>query len=151
VRVEPETGGLDYYTFYVYCNFVFLVTWAGELIFDYIVNAADDVPGDQDTAYYLGFTPGKTNHKGDWSFAYKYARIEKDSVIGSMNDQDFYGANRKGHKVKFRYMFLDRVQFATAFFYTDPVTQWAPTSVTFDKNKSREHGERLQVDFVLKF
>ncbi|MGB5992018.1 MAG: putative porin, partial [Desulfobacterales bacterium] len=61
------------------------------LIFDYIVNTADNVPNDQDTAYYIGFNLGKAKKKGDWSIGYKYARIERDAVIGSMNDQDFYG------------------------------------------------------------
>ena len=122
-----------------------------KLIFDYIVNTADDVPDDQDTAYYLGFTLGKTKHKGDWSLAYKYARIEKDALIGSMNDQDFYGANRKGHKIKFRYMLFDHLQFGVAYFNTDPVYDWNPASVTFSKNKSREHEDRLQTDFIFKF
>jgi len=122
-----------------------------KLIFDYIVNTADDVPSSQDTAYYAGFKLGKEKKKGDWSLLYKYARIEKDAVIGSMNDQDFYGANRKGHKVMFRYMVLDRLRFGTAYFYTDPVKDWDTSSVTFDKNKDREHEDRLQAEFVFKF
>lgn len=122
-----------------------------KLMFDYIVNTADDVPSDQDTAYFAGFKLGKEKKQGDMSLFYKYARIEKDSVIGSLNDQDFYGANRKGHKVKFRYLVFDQVTFATAYFHTEPVTSWDPDSVTFDKNKNREQEDRLQVEFVLKF
>jgi hypothetical protein len=121
------------------------------LIFDYIVNAADNVPDGQDTAYYVGFNLGETKKKGDWSLEYKYARIERDAVVGSLNDQDFYGANRKGHKVKFKYMVLDRLRFDTAFFYTDPVTQWDPSDVTFSKNKQREHEDRLQTDLIFTF
>ncbi len=122
-----------------------------KLTFDYIVNTADDVPGDYDTAYFVGFELGKTKQKGDWSLLYKYARIENDAVIGSMNDQDFYGANRKGHKIQFRYMLLDPLEFATAYFYTDPVNGWDPSDVTFNKNKEREHEERVQADFIFKF
>ena len=122
-----------------------------KLIFNYVVNTADDVPSDYDTAYFVGFELGKTKQKGDWSFLYKYARIENDALIGSMNDQDFYGANRKGHKIKFRYMLLDRLQFATAYFYTDPVNDWDTGSVTFSNNKSRMHEDRLQADFIFKF
>jgi len=121
------------------------------LIFDYIVNTADNVPGDQDTAYYIGFDLGKAKKKGDWSIGYKYARIERDAVIGSMNDQDFYGANRKGHKVKFGYMILDRLRFDAAYFYTDPVTDWNPSDVTFSKNKEREHEDRVQTDLIFNF
>ncbi len=122
-----------------------------KLIFDYIVNTADNVPSDQDTAYYLGFELGKAKKKGDWSIGYKYARIERDALIGSMNDQDFYGVNRKGHKVKFKYMVLDRLRFDAAYFNTDPVTDWDPSDVTFDKNESREHEDRIQTDLIFKF
>jgi hypothetical protein len=121
------------------------------LIFDYIVNTADDVPSDQDTAYYIGFDLGESKKKGDWSIGYKYARIERDAVIGSMNDQDFYGANRKGHKVKFNYMILDKLRFDAAYFYTDPVTDWNPSDVTFSKNKQREHEDRVQTDLIFNF
>jgi len=122
-----------------------------KLIFDYIENSDNDVPSGQDTAYFAGFKLGKEKIKGDWSLFYKYARIEKDSVIGSMNDQDFYGANRKGHKVMFRYMLLDRLRFGTAFFYTDPVTAWDPTSPNWSNERSRGHEDRLQTEFVFKF
>ncbi|MFO7553884.1 MAG: putative porin [Desulfobacterales bacterium] len=121
------------------------------LIFDYIVNTADNVPSDQDTAYYLGFELGKAKKKGDWSIGYKYARIERDALIGSMNDQDFYGANRKGHKAKFKYMVLDRLRFDVAYFYTDPVTDWDPSDVTFSKNQEREHEDRVQTDLIFNF
>jgi hypothetical protein len=121
------------------------------LIFDYIVNTADHVPGDYDTAYYAGFDLGNTKKKGDWSLNYYYARIENDAVIGSMNDQDFYGANRKGHKVGFKYMLYDQVQFATTYFNTDNLNSWDTSSITFNKNKSREHEDRLQTDFTFKF
>ena len=122
-----------------------------KLIFDYIVNTADDVPGKRDTAYFAGFKLGKTKKQADWSLFYKYARIEKDSVIGSMNDQDFYGANRKGHRVSVKYMLFNRLQFGTSYFYTDPITDWDTTSVTFGNNRNREHEERLQTELVFKF
>jgi hypothetical protein len=123
------------------------------LIFDCILNTADHVPSDQDTAYYAGFELGSHKKKGDWSLAYKYARIERDALIGSLNDQDFYGANRKGHKIKLRYMLHDRVELGTAFFYTDPITTWGTpaTNPNFDNDRDREHEDRLQVDLILKF
>ena len=122
-----------------------------QLMFDYIVNTSEKVPGGQDTAFFAGFKLGEEKKKGDWSLFYKYARIEKDALVGSMNDQDFYGANRKGHKVMFRYMLFDRLRFGTAFFYTDPVTPWDPASPNFANERSREHENRLQGEFVLKF
>lgn len=123
-----------------------------QLIFDYIVNAADNVPSDQDTAYFAGFKLGDDKKQGDWSLLYKYARIEKDSVIGSMNDQDFYGANRKGHKVMFTYMVYDQLRFGAAYFYTDPIKDWEPNPITWkDNDQNREHEDRLQIEFVFTF
>ena len=121
------------------------------LIFDYIVNTDDEVPSDQDSAYSLGFQVGKEKKKGDWSFWYKYARIEKDAVIGSLNDGDFYGSNREGHKLQLRYMFFDRVQIRTSFFYTDPIIDWNPDSPTYLLDQFRGHEDRLQVDLLFFF
>ncbi|MBL7180307.1 MAG: putative porin [Desulfobacterales bacterium] len=122
-----------------------------KLTFDYIKNTDGDVPDDKDTAYYAGFTLGQNKQKGDMSLDYKYARIERDAVIGSMNDQDFYGANRKGHKVTFSTLLLDKLMFQTAYFYTDPVTAWVPNSTNWTNEKNWEHEERLQGDFILSF
>lgn len=122
-----------------------------KLIFDYIQNTDDDVPSDQDTAYYAGFGLGRDKDRGDWSINYKYARIEKDALIGSMNDQDFYGANRKGHKVFGSYMLLKNLKFSMAYFYTDPIIDWDPTSPTWSTDKTRGHEDRLQVDFNFLF
>ena len=154
--ILDATGDLQYkydYNLWEGISFVKfkLGTIPTTLIFDYIVNTADNVPGDQDTAYYIGFNLGEAKKKGDWSVGYKYARIERDAVIGSMNDQDFYGANRKGHKVKLNYMILDRLRFDAAYFYTDPVTDWNPSDVTFSKNKQREHEDRVQTDLIFNF
>jgi len=120
-----------------------------KLTFDYIRNT-ESVPT-EDTAYYAGFTLGETKKKGDLSLDYKYARIERDALLGSMADMDFYGANRKGHKVTFGAMLLDRLLFQTAYFYTDLVTPWVPSSTNWTNEQYWGHEERLQVDFVLSF
>ena len=122
-----------------------------QLLGDYIVNVADRVPSDEDTAYYAGFQVGKAKKKGEWAVAYKYARIERNALIGSMNDQDFYGANRKGHKVKLMFRPLNHVRFDMAYFYTDPIKDWDPSDITFNKNKERMHEDRVQVDLIFDF
>ncbi len=122
-----------------------------KLIFNYIVNTADDVPDENDTAYYAGFDLGSAKKKGDWALAYKYARIENDAVIGSMNDQDFYGANRKGHKVKFSTMLYDRLEFATAYFHTQNVNAWDPASPLWSVNSLRATEDRIQIDLIFKY
>jgi hypothetical protein len=122
-----------------------------ELMFDYIVNTAEGVPGGHRNAFLAGLKIGQEKHKGDWHVFYKYARIEKDAVIGSMNDQDFYGANRKGHKLTLRYLLDDHIRIGASLFYTDPVTPWDPDSLTFKSERSREHETRLQTEFLFKF
>jgi hypothetical protein len=122
------------------------------LIFDYVVNVAENVPESKDSAYYAGFILGQEKKKGDWSFLYKYAYIEQDAVIGSLNDQDFYGSNRKGHKLMLRYLPFDRLTLSTSLFLTENIKDWDPNSPTF-KNNDQNRGEetRFQVDAIMKF
>ena len=122
-----------------------------KLTFDYIKNVAEDVPDDQDTAYYAGFTLGTAQNRGDWSFLYKYARIERDALVGSLNDQDFYGANRKGHKLALSYKVLKNLRLRTAYFDTRPVSKWDPDSPNWNNEKYRGKEHRLQVDCLLLF
>jgi hypothetical protein len=123
-----------------------------QLIFDYIVNGAENVPSSKDSAYYAGFNLGQEKKKGDWSFLYKYAHIEQDAVIGSLADGDFYGSNRKGHKLMFRYLPFDRLTLSTALFFTENIKDWNPDSPTF-RNNDQTRGEetRFQVDAIFKF
>ena len=46
-----------------------------KLMLDYIVNTADDVPGNQDNTFPAEFKLDREKQRGDWSFLYKYARI----------------------------------------------------------------------------
>jgi Skp family chaperone for outer membrane proteins len=123
-----------------------------QLLFNYIVNGADNVPSSRDSAYYAGFLLGQEKKKGDWSLLYKYARIEQDAVIASLNDQDFYGSNRRGHKLMFRYLPFERLTLSTSLFLTENIKDWDPASPTF-KNNDQNRGEetRLQVDAIFKF
>ena len=92
--------------------------------FDYIHNSADGVPSNEANAYCGFFKIGRDKKKGDYSLYYKYACIGQNAVVGSLNDQDFYGANRKGHKVALKYHPFKYTTLRSAFYYTDPVTTW---------------------------
>ncbi len=117
---------------------------------DYILNRDSSVPSGQDKAYYLGFTLGKLRKKSDWELGYKYGRIEKDSLLGSMADMDFYGANRKGHKVWFYTYPVDRLRVGLAYFITKPVTPWSKAeSESIYKDIGDE--KRIQVDSIFEF
>lgn len=118
--------------------------------FDYIVNTDPNVPSNQDTAYYAGFDLGRLQKKYDWLLGYKYARIEKDALLGSMADMDFYGANRKGHKAYFYYKPFDRFAVGGAYFITKPVSAWTtPESNSIYKEFGREN--RIQIDTIFQF
>lgn len=121
---------------------------------DYIYNAADDVPSDENKAYNFSFKIGNEGKKGDYSLFYKYAYIEQNAVLGCLNDQDFYGANRKGHKVALQYWPFSNMLLRAAFFYTDPVSAWKTAeegNPLWNSDRYKEHEDRLQVDFVFKF
>ncbi len=125
-----------------------------EVTLDYINNLADGIPGGEDYAYLGSFLIGQHKKKGDYSLYYKYARIGKNAVVGGLNDQDFYGANRKGHKVAVQYLPIDHLILRVAFFYTDPITLWDPNSPTFGSpynDRNRMHENRFQFDCIFNF
>jgi len=119
---------------------------------DYVYNAADGVPSDENKAYYVSFKIGKDRNKGDYSLFYKYAYIEQNAVVGCLNDQDFYGANRKGHKVAIHYWPFRNTLLRAAFFYTDPVTTWRKQgNPLWNADRYKMHEDRLQMDVIFKF
>ena len=157
--VDPTTGNINYEYGYklweAYSKIGFqLGSYPVIVYLDYIYNAADGVPSDENKAYNVSFKIGNEGQKGNYAFFYKYAYIEQNAVVGSLNDQDFYGANRKGHKLAFHYWPFSNMLLRTAFFYTDPVSAWktaAQGNPLWNSDRYREHENRLQVDFVFKF
>jgi len=122
------------------------------LTLDYVHNAADGVPSDEDSAYYASFKIGRDRKKGDYSLFYKYAYIEQNAVVGALNDQDFYGANRKGHKVAVHYWPFENTLLRACFFYTDPVSIWQKEgNPLWNGDRYKMHEDRFQMDFIFKF
>ena len=118
----------------------------------YIHNAADGVPSDESNAYCGFFKIGRDKKKGDYSLYYKYAYIGQNAVVGSLNDQDFYGSNRKGHKVVLKYHPLKYTTLRAAFFYTDPVTTWQKEgNPLWNGDRYKMHEDRVQMDCIFKF
>jgi len=113
--------------------------WPLQLWLDYIVNTAEGLPEDADTAWSVGFQLGKPKKKGDWAIYVKYAQIESDAVVGAINDASFYGANRTGYKVQVQYQVADPVQVALAWFQTDAL------------NGPENSEDRIQLDFIFRF
>ncbi len=119
---------------------------------DYVRNTAEGVPSDEDSAYYASFKIGRDKNKGDYSLFYKYAYIEQNAVVGAINDQDFYGANRKGHKIALHYWPFKNTLVRAVFFYTDPVSIWKKEgNPLWNADRYKMHEDRLQMDFIFKF
>jgi len=110
-----------------------------KLWFDYVQNQSSDVPGDKNTAWQTGFQVGNAKKKGDWSFYWKYAEIEADSMVAAVTDGDFYGTNRKGWKAMASYMLYDPWEVRLSWFDTE--------SILGDE----ESEQRLQFDFIFRF
>lgn len=155
--ISDSTGNIRYkYNYKLWEGISFvnfnLGSFPVNLTFDYIHNAADDVPSNESNAYYTSFKIGRDKNKGDYSLYYKYAYIEQNAVVGSLNDQDFYGANRKGHKVAVHYWPFGNTLLRAAFFYTDPVSTWQKEgNPLWNVDRYKMHEDRLQVDFIFKF
>ena len=156
---DPSTGDIVYEYGYKlwegYSQIGFQVgPYPVTVYLDYVYNAADDVPSDENKAYNVSFKIGKEGKKGDYALYYKYAYIEQNAVLGCLNDQDFYGANRKGHKVALHYWPFGNVLLRAVFFYTDPVSEWKTASQgnpLWNVDRYKEHEDRFQFDFVFKF
>jgi hypothetical protein len=119
---------------------------------DYVRNTAEGVPSDEDSACYASFKIGRDKDKGDYSLFYKYAYIEQNAVVGAINDQDFYGANRKGHKIALHYWPFKNTLVRAVFFYTDPVSIWKKEgNPLWNADRYKMHEDRLQMDFIFKF
>ena len=68
------------------------------------VDVVNNVGIDSDNMAYVA---GLSYKLSDWSFNYNYLQIEKDALIGVLNDPDFAGGvtDSKGHKANIAYAF----------------------------------------------
>ena len=156
---DPATGNIDFEYGYKLWEAISeigfkLGPYPVKVFLDYIYNAANGVPDGENKAYNFSFKIGNEAKKGAYSLYYKYAYIEQNAVLGCLNDQDFYGANRKGHKVALHYWPFGNTLLRAVFFYTDPVSNWktaAEGNPLWNSDRYKEHENRFQFDFVFKF
>ena len=156
---DPATGNIDFEYGYKLWEAISeigfkLGPYPVKVFLDYIYNAANGVPDGENKAYNFSFKIGNEAKKGAYSLYYKYAYIEQNAVLGCLNDQDFYGANRKGHKVALHYWPFSNTLLRAVFFYTDPVSNWktaAEGNPLWNSDRYKEHENRFQFDFVFKF
>lgn len=97
----------------------------------------------QDTAYSFGAALGSVKKKGDMQFVWLYQDIEADAVIAAFNDSDFGGGgtDSKGHILRAKYGFSDKVALGGTFFFNE-----------IDRFQGTEHDyNRVQIDLEFKF
>ncbi len=114
--------------------------WALQVFAQYTQN--NEVSG-QDAAYAFGAKMGSAKKKGDMEFAWIYEDIEADVVIATFNDSDFAGGgtDAKGHILKAKYGFSDKIFVSGTFFVNDK-----------DRFQDVEHDyNRVQIDLEFKF
>jgi len=114
--------------------------WALRLYFQYTQNGEVSV---QDTAYSFGAVLGAVKKKGDLEFVWLYQDIEADAIIAAFNDSDFGGGgtDSKGHVLRAKYGFSEKVAFASTFFFNE-----------IDRFQGTEHDYfRVQIDLEFKF
>jgi len=88
---------------------MFKLPWCA--YFDLVHNCEDDYPGgtddgEADDGFAIGVQVGENEKKGDWSLAYKYARIER-FCTPPLNDADFNFTNVQGHSIGAKYNLTD--------------------------------------------
>jgi hypothetical protein len=110
---------------------------------------------DEEDAFSLGATLGRSKEEKDWSFTYEYLYIEPNAVVGNFAESDLgLGfANNKGHRLAFKYMVLKNLELNLTAWLVERVNK---TIATFGAADNRVAGDddqilRTQVDLVWKF
>ena len=110
---------------------------------------------DEEDAFSLGLTLGKSKEEKDWAFTYEYLYIEPNAVVGNFAESDLgLGfANNKGHRLGFKYMVLKNLELNLTAWMVERVNK---TISTFGAADNRVAGDddqvlRTQADLVWKF
>lgn len=112
-----------------------------EVFADFSRNTGDEATGShagQDTAWSVGGTVGQNKKQRDWSFFYRYARIEANAVVGVMSDSDFGYSNQQGSHLSLKYNIFEKLTLAG-------------TLLANRKIIGGEAMRRVQIDFEYKF
>jgi len=95
-----------------------------------------------DKAWLIGAKYNKSREPGTWEVSYNYRDVEKDAVVGGLNDSDFIGGGTdgKGHVLGFKYQVAKNLQAVLHYFMNE-------------KNASgtEDDYKLIQADLVFKF
>lgn len=111
--------------------------------------------GDEDKAFSIGATLGKSKEEKDWSFTYEYLYIEPNAVVGNFAESDLgLGfANNKGHRLAAKYMILKNLELNFTAWLVERVNRTITTFGAADNRVSGDNDQvlRTQLDLVWKF
>ena len=119
---------------------------AMQIYANYISNSD---PSDENKAYLVGFTLMKLKEKGDWTLGYSYRNVERDAVIGALNDGDFANGetDSRGHRIQMQYQLASSVVGAATYLKGERNVS-GYTGVTVPEGADYT---RAQIDFMFKF
>lgn len=110
---------------------------------------------DEEDAFSVGVTLGRSKDQGDWQVGYEYLYIEPNAVVGNFVEADLgLGfANNKGHKLSAKYMILKNLELSFTAWLAERVNK---TLYTYGAADTRVAGDddqvlRTQLDLVYKF
>lgn len=170
---DREVSDFKVLNFYFETNFPIATQWGSpnlKLYGDFVHNTADYSNGDassdetlrnvpyredNEDGFSLGFMVGKPKVKGDAMFNYEYLYLEANAVPGQFSESDLGlgSTNNKGHKVAYKYMLTDALEFNATAWIVDRID----TTVTsyqggdYNSNGDNQHLLRTQIDLVYKF
>ena len=96
----------------------------------------------EDTAWLVGARFNKAKKPGSWEASYNYRDVEKDAVVGGLNDSDFIGGGTdgKGHVFDFKYQLAKNLQASVNYFLNEK-----------NAGSTEDDYRLLQADLVFKF
>lgn len=96
----------------------------------------------EDTAWLIGARFNKAKKPGSWEVSYNYRDVERDAVVGGLNDSDFIGGGTdgKGHVFGFKYQLAENLQAAVHYFHNEQ-----------NASSTKDDYRLLQADLIFKF
>jgi len=95
-----------------------------------------------DTAWIVGTRYNEAKDLGSWEVSYNYRDVQRDAVVGGLNDSDFIGGGTdgNGHVFGFKYQLAKNVQAGVKYYLSEK-----------NNSTSEDDYQLLQADLIFKF
>jgi hypothetical protein len=141
---NSTTGGIynnDYDVLEGFSEYGFMIGEVPAAIYgSYVRNMVASNSGD--TAWIVGARYNKAKDPGSWELSYNYRDVQRDAVVGGLNDSDFIGggADGNGHVFGFNYQLAKNVQAGVLYHLSEK-----------NASTSEDDYQLLQANLVFKF